>query len=77
MKKIFCPTCRKAFEQHDTRKTNLCLEKFINIATNPVVYISTKKIICPTCEKDMLDHNQYQAMECVEKFIKQVKDNSD
>jgi len=53
------------------------LEKFINIATNPVVYSSTKKIICPTCEKDMLDHNQRQAMECVNKFIKQVKDNSD
>jgi len=53
------------------------LEKFINVATNPVVYSSTKKIICPICEKDMIDHNQYQAMECVKKFIKQVKDNSD
>ena len=47
------------------------------MATNPVVYSSTKKIICPTCEKDMLDHNQYQAKECVDKFIKQVKGKSD
>ena len=63
--------------EHDERQTNLCLEKFIKIATNPVVYSSTKKIICPICEKDMLEHNQYQAMECVDKFIKQVKYNSD
>ena len=77
MKKIFCPTCRKAFDQHDKRQTNLCLEKFINVATNPVVYSSTKKTICPICEKDMLDHNQYQATECVDNFIKQVKEKSD
>ena len=77
MEKISCPACRKDFDQHDKRQTNLCLEKFINIATNPVVYSSTKKIICPTCEKDMLDHNQYMAMECVNKFIKQVKGKSD
>ena len=77
MKKIFCPTCKKDFNEHDKRQTNLCLEKFINVATNPVVYSSTKKMICPICEKDMLDHNQYKAMECVNKFIKQVKDDSD
>ena len=77
MKKIFCPTCRKAFDHHDKRQTNLCLEKFVNVATNPVVYSSTKKIICPICEIDMLDHNQYQARECADKFIKQVKDNYD
>jgi len=47
------------------------------MATNPVVYNSTKKIICPICEKDMLDHNQRQAMECVNKFIKLVRGNSD
>ena len=77
MKKIFCPTCKKDFNEHDKRQTNVCLEKFINVATNPVVYSSTKKIICPTCEKDILDHNQYQAKECVDKFIKKVRDNSD
>ena len=77
MEKISCPACRKDFDQHDSRETNLCLEKFINIATKPFVYSSTKKIICPTCENDMLDHNQRQAMECVNKFIKLVKDNSD
>ena len=77
MKKIFCPTCKKDFNEHDKRQTNLCLEKFINVATNPVAYSSTKKTVCPTCEKDMLDHNQYQAKECVDKFIKQVKGNSD
>ena len=77
MKKIFCPTCKKDFNEHGKLQTNLCLEKFINVATNPVVYNSTKKTVCPTCEKDMLDHNQHQTMECVNKFIKQVRDNSD
>ena len=77
MGKISCPTCRKDMDQHDERQINLCLEKFINVATNPVVYSSTKKMICPICEKDMLDHNQYLAMECVNKFIKQVKEKSD
>jgi len=43
MEKISCPICRKDFDQHDERQTNLCLEKFTNIATNPVVYSSTKK----------------------------------
>ena len=74
MKKIICPTCKKSMNEHDERETNLCLEKFINVATNPVVYSSTKKIICPMCEKDTLDHNQVQTMECVNKFIKQVRD---
>jgi uncharacterized protein YbaR (Trm112 family) len=77
MKKIVCPTCKKYLNEHDKRQTNLCLEKFINVSTNPVVYSSTKKIICPTCKKDMLEHNQYQAMECVNKFIKQVREDSD
>ena len=77
MEKISCPICRKDFDQHDELQVNLCLEKFTNVATNPVVYSSTKKIICPVCEKDMLDHNQYLAMECVNKFIKQVKEKSD
>jgi len=77
MEKISCPICRKDFDQHDELQANLCLEKFTNVATNPVVYSSTKKIICPVCEKDMLDHNQYNAMECVNKFIKQVKGKSD
>ncbi len=60
--------------EHDERETNLCLEKFINVATNPVVYSSTKNIICQMCEKDTLDHHQVQTMECVNKFIKQVMD---
>ena len=77
MKKIFCPTCKKDFNEHGKRQTNLCLEKFINVATNPVAYSSTKKTVCPTCEKDTLDHNQHQTMECVNKFIKQVRDNHD
>ena len=77
MKKIFCPICRKAFDQHNKRQTNVCLEKFINVATNPVAYSSTKKTVCPTCEKDMLDHDQHQTMECVNKFVKQVIDNHD
>jgi|TARA_B100000929_G_C15362199_1_gene371368 hypothetical protein len=78
MKKIFCPACRKVMSEHDGRQIDLCLKKFIKVATNPVVYAPDfQKMICPTCEKDMLEHNQEQTIECLNKFVKQVTDHSD
>jgi len=77
MEKISCPVCGKDMSEHDDLQTHKCLQKFIKIATNPVVYASVKKIICPTCKKDMAEHNQDQTVECLNKFIKQVSGKSD
>jgi transcription initiation factor IIE alpha subunit len=77
MEKISCPVCGEDMSEHDDLQTHKCLQKFIKVATNPVVYASVKKTICPTCKKDMTEHNQDQTVECLNKFIKQVSGKSD
>ena len=74
MKKIFCPICKKHMSEHNRKQTISCLDKFINVMTNPVVYASfgAGNRICPTCNKDVNDHNTIQIKECVEKFVKEV-----
>jgi hypothetical protein len=75
MKKILCPICKKYMSEHDRKQTISCLDKFINVMTNPVVYGSSFGVgnrICPTCNKDVNDHNTIQIKECVEKFVKEV-----
>ena len=74
MKKIFCPICKKHMSEHNRKQTISCLDKFINVMTNPVVYgsLGSGNRICPTCNKDVNDHNTIQIKECVAKFVKEV-----
>ena len=60
--------------EHDRKQTISCLDKFINVMTNPVVYgsLGSGNRICPTCNKDVNDHNTIQIKECVAKFVKEV-----
>ena len=67
-----CPICNEDLRNHEQKRLDKCLWRFVREARNPVVYASSTKLICPTCGEEMLDHNSKEANKCVEKFIIEV-----
>ena len=74
MIKTPCPICHKDIKDHDKKKIDKCLWRFVREARNPVVYASREKLICPVCEEEMLDHKISDADKCVNQFILDVEE---